>query len=888
MKAQPNYPPSLNGVDEGAFQVIELVEITQSAAHYRVRLADTRALATLVVMGTRLSDRPEELLEFAREIRCVNEIAHPGLARVVGHGRSDRIGSYVVYENTDGMSLGRRLRQRGALSVRAATSLLRCIAAAVDETHSRGICHGSLSVDNIMLVPVGPRRREIKLLGYGLARLLPFPFVNNGTTFPGATDLLVYASPEQCAGEPASTSADIYSLGVIAYEMLYGRPPFNSGNTRQLIHKHLHAQPPRPRRGGFLVPDRVEAVVFKALAKRPEDRFPSVADFRRALPMTIPPELSRSQDEQPARIAVSSQEVAERQAAVQGAGPWRVQPQPSDERVSRLVDEMIREDTASPPPLPPDVAARELDRNIQVETGAPTEIHEVDPADIEVEEEDQLIPCEVVVPWEASTEDQAPPDLAPEEPEPEQHEPEQHEPEQHEPEQHEPEQPEPEQPTAEEPKPEQPEAEQPEPEQPEPEQPTAEEPKAEEPEPELSELREPEAEEPEHEQPDLEEAQPGEPDKVEDGGAAAPEANSADSELQATAPEQAEPAPDPEAAVEPEMPRPEQPALPAPPPTFRARNIVGFITVMATMGLSWLGVVMLIDWSHETPETEPVPAVKTGSTGVSRSAPVVRPGVGAETTTPSSPAPKLAAMLEPDNHTPAVPSRGTGPASGDDCVGVNALTAAGGRCAATAPKTLTSTILPGLEPATRTTTTPAVGETTRAAVAVARPAVAKMPALPRTSSRARRSSRARIRPPAPAAGGKKSRAVRPPPAVARRVVATPKKPLAMAAVSVAPAPAAAPPPSPPRATPARPIPTSAVPPLLLQTFRKKRYRNAFYQALIHLETSPNHSRLLAIKGISACHLSMASVARKVHARLRGHGKSELEQACRDNGISVAN
>ena len=799
MNPQFEYPPSLNGVDEGAFHVIELVEITQSTAHYRVRMADTRILATMVVMKHRLSDLDEDVKAFTHDIRLVNERATPANCKVLGHGRSSRTGSYIIYEYTEGVSLERRLREQGSLSTRGATSLLRCLAAALHDAHDHGVVHGALSTDNIMLVPMDSRLRMIKILGYGISRLLCYPFINN-TTHPGVVEQLIYTSPEQCAGGPATARSDVYSLGVMAYEMLYGRPPFTGETSRNLIQKHLHAPPPRPKLRGKQVPDRIVEVVFKALAKRPLDRFSSMADFRQALPVSIPPELRstgeglcvRLTDEVPILTEPPADDVV----------PLHRDGQ-ADERVSRLVDEMIQEDITSPPPFPVDLAGEDI---IEV---TDLDLMEMDPEELDDGDEVPGLPAQVVQEAEEPEPLSVEVDLQGLE-----------------------------------------EEDQPEPEAEEPDEaegslsmnwvPGGFQPEAKEPEPEVEEV----AEEPE---PEVEEVA-----------------------------EEPEPEPKPElVVVEPtEDPEPEQPFAPelvpevtavGSPPTFRTRNVVGFCTVMLAAAAAWIGVVMLLDWSNEAKEHEE-PTV-TGQAALIADANQPRLAKEVENTAPIKAGPAVAATAKaPLALTAADPTTCPTDAPWSASVGKCASSKQPSRVPDPAP--VTSALLPGLE-AVQGTSSPEPP-----AVLATKTAEDQPRAKAKTRSSRQRRAKARAKPRRRAA--------------ARRVKA--KRPVAAPRVETRPAPAAtasaSAAPSKPAGPRARAASSAKVPPLLLRTFKSRKYRTAFYTALIHLEERPKDPQLLAIKGVSACHLNMGRIARQVHARLRGIGRRDLEQACTANGIAL--
>jgi eukaryotic-like serine/threonine-protein kinase len=245
------------------------------------------------VMSPALVNDAESASRFAREASNAARIIHPNVAAVFDYGESDGL-VYLVMEFVDGEPLSRLLAREAPFGLERAIDLARQIADGLGAAHELGIVHRDLKPDNIMLVrrPDGAAGDHVKLLDFGIAKL--------GDDAPkGAKPLTQagiplgtphYMSQEQSAGEPTDARTDLYAAGVILYEMLTGRPPFDAPSATQLLSLHMTAAPEPPRR---VAPDQpistaLEAVVLRALAKRRDDRFVSARALRRALDEASP------------------------------------------------------------------------------------------------------------------------------------------------------------------------------------------------------------------------------------------------------------------------------------------------------------------------------------------------------------------------------------------------------------------------------------------------------------------------------------------------------------------------------------------------------------------------------------------------------------------------
>jgi eukaryotic-like serine/threonine-protein kinase len=221
---------------------------------------------------------------FLREARTVNLVDHGGVADVFQTGTFDGR-PYIVMERLAGRSLGARLDD-GALPRDQALEILLELCSVLEAAHAAGVTHRDLKLDNVYLLDgPAPGGHRTKLLDWGMARIAgeddPLRGMIAGT--------LTYVAPEQARGDDITPAADVYSLAVMAYQLLLGQPPFASPNDLELIHKHLRDQPPQPRTLWPAIPAALEATLTAMLAKQPADRpaLPAIAAALRAARPTL-------------------------------------------------------------------------------------------------------------------------------------------------------------------------------------------------------------------------------------------------------------------------------------------------------------------------------------------------------------------------------------------------------------------------------------------------------------------------------------------------------------------------------------------------------------------------------------------------------------------------
>jgi serine/threonine protein kinase len=232
--------------------------------------------------------RDENLLgRFLNEARAANAIRHPNIIEILDSGTIADGTPFLVMELLEGESLGARLRRVGALPVPTAVELAYQTASALGAAHKKGIVHRDLKPDNLYIVPDPhePERERIKVLDFGIAKLQQG---SSGDSVKTRTGTLmgtpIYMSPEQCRGtRTVDHRSDIYSLGIILFEMLVGQPPFVSEGFGELVNMHLNVQPAAPSSLNAAVSPVLDAIVLKMLQKDPEKRFADMGELQVAL-----------------------------------------------------------------------------------------------------------------------------------------------------------------------------------------------------------------------------------------------------------------------------------------------------------------------------------------------------------------------------------------------------------------------------------------------------------------------------------------------------------------------------------------------------------------------------------------------------------------------------
>jgi serine/threonine protein kinase len=271
--------PLAAGVRLGPYEILGLVGSGGMGEVYRARDPRLGREVAVKVLPAGLTSDPDRLRRFEREARAVAALNHPNILTVHDVG-GDAGTPYVVTELLEGETLGERLR-KGALPLREAVETAVHVAQGLAAAHAKTIAHRDLKPANVFLTADG----RVKILDFGLARwegLGPEDTTASGATDPGtALGTVGYMAPEQVRGGRGDHRSDIFSFGVLLYEMVSGRHPFRRTTGVETQAAILREEP--RALNGLALPEALERVMLRCLEKRPEDRFHSAHDLALAL-----------------------------------------------------------------------------------------------------------------------------------------------------------------------------------------------------------------------------------------------------------------------------------------------------------------------------------------------------------------------------------------------------------------------------------------------------------------------------------------------------------------------------------------------------------------------------------------------------------------------------
>jgi eukaryotic-like serine/threonine-protein kinase len=256
------------------------------------------------VLQAQFARDPSFLIRFKREAQAAASLSHPNIVGVYDTGTENGT-HFIVMEYVDGRTLKEVIRAEGPLYPERAAEICQDVCSALVAAHARGLIHRDIKPGNVMLTPEG----KVKVMDFGIARATTSESITQTAAVVGTAQ---YISPEQAQGQAVDYRSDIYSLGCCLYEMLTGTVPFTGATPVAIAYRHVREDPTPPRMLNADVPAPLEAICLKAMAKLPDNRYQTAAEFQS--------DLERFRNGQPVQATPLLDAAATTQAIPRGDG----------------------------------------------------------------------------------------------------------------------------------------------------------------------------------------------------------------------------------------------------------------------------------------------------------------------------------------------------------------------------------------------------------------------------------------------------------------------------------------------------------------------------------------------------------------------------------------
>jgi serine/threonine-protein kinase len=259
----------INTLFDGRYRIVRKLGSGGMANVYLAEDEELGRRVAIKILNDRYANDDAFIERFRREAKSAASLSHPNIVSIYDRGEAEGT-YYIAMEVIEGRSLKELILTRGPLPIAEAVHYARQILQALRFAHRHGIIHRDIKPHNNLIGEQG-----LKVTDFGIARYGPSQMTEAGSIMGTAQ----YLSPEQARGAPVTASSDLYSVGIVLYEMLTGRVPFTGDSAIEIAMKHLNDWPKPPSKLRPEIPEEIDHIVLRALAKAPEDRYQSAEEF---------------------------------------------------------------------------------------------------------------------------------------------------------------------------------------------------------------------------------------------------------------------------------------------------------------------------------------------------------------------------------------------------------------------------------------------------------------------------------------------------------------------------------------------------------------------------------------------------------------------------------